>query len=124
MTAPVGDPHLGVLAGPFLGEGFHAPSSTVTATVNSDDEWPSHQDTIADGRGTTRPFHLTERTTLTHQAPGPHPTAQAIRRSSTSAPRPTRMLVTRAGGKRPCERTPGTASSTSDSSAGSAKSPW
>ncbi len=78
VAARLGDPHFGIVTSPFLDYGFHTVSFTMTVTVSSDDEWSYHQDTVLEVRGTSGPFHHTDRNTLARVAPPvPNPMAQA-----------------------------------------------
>ena len=75
-TEPEPDPDTLANLGPL--RPWPARGSAPAVTVSSDDEWSYHQDTVLEVRGTSGPFHHTDRNTLTRVAPPvPNPMAQA-----------------------------------------------
>ena len=111
---------------PFLDYGFHTVSFTMTVTVSVRRRVvvpPGHAPRGA--RDVRAPS--TTRTATPSPAWRPRSPTRWLRRSDAPPPRrpaPTRTVVTMEGGNRPCETTPGTASSLSASCAGSSTSPW
>ncbi len=78
VTAQRGSTANGICSAPFLEEAFRTDSFTMTVTVNDDGTWSYFEDTVLTVRGRgEKPFHHTDRNTLTRIAPPtPNPMAR------------------------------------------------
>jgi hypothetical protein len=67
----------GICSNPFLEHAFKTVEYRITVTIHSDTTWSYDEDTVLMIRGTSEPFHHTDRNTLTKVAePTPNPLAR------------------------------------------------
>jgi len=65
LRAEVGDPHAGIVTGPFLDYAFHTTSWEITFRITDNDNWAYKQSTMLDVHGREPAFNHTDACALT-----------------------------------------------------------
>jgi hypothetical protein len=77
LVATHGAPHFGISSSPFLDYAFRTVEFRIRVTINADGTWTYDEDTVLMIKGQSKPFHHTDRNTLSKIAePIPNPLAR------------------------------------------------